>query len=113
MTSRHPARTMLARAVLCAFATSSASTALAQQAGTTQVSAKDEPVRLDTIVVTAQKREEALQDVPVVVTALSEDTLRDSGVRDVKDLQVLVPGLTVTSTQSEAQTVARQLVMPA
>ena len=107
MTSRHPARTMLARAVLCAFATSSASMALAQQAGTTQVSAKDEPVRLDTILVTAQKREEALQDVPVVVTALSEDTLRDSGVRDVKDLQVLVPGLTVTSTQSEAQTVAR------
>lgn len=68
---------------------------------------KDVPKTLDTIVVTAQKREEQLQDVPIAITALSEDILRDTGVRDVKDLQVLVPGLTVTSTQSEAQTTAR------
>ena len=42
-----------------------------------------------------------------MVTALSEEILKDTGVRDVKDLQVLVPGLTVTSTQSEALTTAR------
>ena len=68
---------------------------------------QDQPRTLDTIVVTAQKREETLQNVPIVVTALSEETLRDNGIRDVKDLQLLVPGLTVTSTQSEAQTTAR------
>ncbi|MDQ3230016.1 MAG: TonB-dependent receptor [Pseudomonadota bacterium] len=67
----------------------------------------DEPQTLDTIVVTAQKREEQLQDVPIAITALSEEILRDTGVRDIKDLQVLVPGLTVTSTQSEALTTAR------
>jgi len=68
---------------------------------------EDAPVTLSAITVTAQKREEALQDVPISITALSEQLLQDTGVRDVKDLQVLVPGLTVTSTQSEAQTTAR------
>jgi outer membrane receptor protein involved in Fe transport len=77
--------------------------ALAQNSG----AAEDEPGTLDQIVVTAQKREEALQDVPVVVTALSEAMLEDNGVRDIKDLATIVPGLTVTSTQSEAQTTAR------
>ncbi|MGH8076874.1 MAG: TonB-dependent receptor, partial [Lysobacter sp.] len=68
---------------------------------------EEEPTTLATMMVTAQKREEAMQDVPISVTALPEELLRDTGVRDVKDLQVLVPGLTVTSTQSEAQTTAR------
>lgn len=77
--------------------------ALAQDSG----AAEDEPGTLDQIIVTAQKREEALQDVPVVVTALSETMLEDNGVRDIKDLATIVPGLTVTSTQSEAQTTAR------
>src|SRR3546814_14845747 len=57
--------------------------------------------------VTAQKREEALQDVPISVTVLDQQLLQDTGVYDIKDLQVLVPGLTVTSTQSEAITTAR------
>ena len=68
---------------------------------------QEEAKTLDTLVVTAQKREEALQDVPIVVTALSQEALQDAGVRDIKDLQMLVPGLTVTSTQSEAITTAR------
>lgn len=48
-----------------------------------------------------------MQDVPIAITAISEQLLQDTGVRDIKDLQVLVPGLTVTSTQSEAITTAR------
>lgn len=76
---------------------------LAQDSG----SGEEEAGTLDKIIVTAQKREEALQDVPVVVTALSEAMLEENGVRDIKDLQQLVPGLTVTSTQSESLTTAR------
>ena len=68
---------------------------------------EEEPTTLATMTVTAQKREEAMQDVPIAVTAISEQLLQDSGVRDIKDLQVLVPGLTVTSTQNEAITTAR------
>jgi iron complex outermembrane recepter protein len=77
--------------------------ALSQQ--TTQT---DENTRtIDTIIVTAQKREQSLQDVPIVVTAVSEQLLRDTGVKDIKDLAILAPGLTVTSTSSEASTTAR------
>ena len=62
---------------------------------------------VDDIIVTAQKREQSLQDVPIVVTSLSAEILEDAGVRDIKDLQILTPGLTVTSTSSEASTTAR------
>ena len=72
-----------------------------------QASGTEEPSTLATLTVTAQKREEALQDVPIVINVLPEQLLRDTGVRDIKDLQVLVPGLTVTSTQSATQTTAR------
>ena len=62
---------------------------------------------VDDIIVTAQKREQNLQDVPIVVTSLSQETLADAGVKDIKDLQILTPGMTVTSTSSEASTTAR------
>jgi outer membrane receptor protein involved in Fe transport len=59
------------------------------------------------IIVTAQKREQSLQAVPIVVTSLSQQVLEDAGVRDIKDMQILTPGLTVTSTTSETITTAR------
>ncbi len=105
MFNMQPKRRRLALAVVAALAALPALPAVAQDAG--PAPAQQEAKTLDKLVVTAQKREEALQDVPVVVTALSEEILKDTGVRDVKDLQVLVPGLTVTSTQSEALTTAR------
>ena len=69
--------------------------------------AQDGPTTIDDIIVTAQKREQNLQDVPIVVTTLSSEALEGAGVRDIKDLQILTPGMTVTSTQSEASTTAR------
>jgi outer membrane receptor protein involved in Fe transport len=62
---------------------------------------------IDEIVVTAQKREQSLQDVPIVVTAVSAQLLQDSGVKDIKDLTILTPGLLVTSTANETSTTAR------
>ena len=62
---------------------------------------------VDTVVVTAQKRKENLQDVPIVVTVVNRQLLQDSGVKDIKDLSKLTSGLTVTSTASEASTTAR------
>lgn len=62
--------------------------------------AQDVPVDADSglgeIVVTAQKREQNLQDVPVAVTAISEDTLISRNVSTVSDLPRLAPSLTVT-----------------
>ncbi len=62
---------------------------------------------IDSIIVTAQKREQNLQDVPIVVTALPQQLLQDAGVRDIKDLQVLTPGLNVASTSNETNTTVR------
>ncbi len=59
------------------------------------------------IIVTAQKREQSLQDVPVVVSVLNAQQLEASGVRDIKDLQTITPGLNVTSSTSPAQTSIR------
>ncbi|MBU1376701.1 MAG: TonB-dependent receptor [Alphaproteobacteria bacterium] len=62
---------------------------------------------VDEIVVTAQMREQSLQDVPVVVTSVNAQQLQDAGVRDIKDLTIVAPGLMVTSTSSSAVTTAR------
>src|SRR5580693_7771512 len=62
---------------------------------------------LTEIIVTAQKREQNIQDVPISVIALSSQQLKDAGVTDIKDMQVLTPGLTVTSTTNESSTTAR------
>ena len=59
------------------------------------------------VVVTAQKRSENLQNVPLTVTVAGAQLLQDANVRDIKDLQVLVPGLTVVSSQNELVTQAR------
>ncbi len=76
-------------------------------AGVASAQDQDSPATVDDIIVTAQKREQSLQDVPIVVTSLSQDLLQDAGVRDIKDMQILTPGLTVTSTQSEGSTTVR------
>lgn len=62
---------------------------------------------VDVITVTAQKREQGIQDVPVAVTAYNEELLQNAGVRDFKDLAVIAPGLNVTSTSNEFVTTAR------
>lgn len=51
---------------------------------------------LEEIVVTAQKREQSLQDVPISIQAFSEEALRDSGVNKVEDLALVTPGLVMT-----------------
>ncbi len=68
---------------------------------------EDNQRTVDEIVVTAQKREQSLQDVPIVVTSVNAQQIQDAGVRDIKDLTIVAPGLTVTSTSSSAVTTAR------
>jgi len=45
------------------------------------------------IVVTANKREESLLEVPISIVALSDDALRESGVKNMADIAQLVPGV--------------------
>ncbi len=47
---------------------------------------------IEEIVVTAQKREENVRDVPIAISAFSGETLTNLGVTDTRDLARLVPG---------------------
>jgi len=62
-------------------------------AAPTMAQAPDEGVGLEEIVVTARKREENLQDVPIAVTAISAETLQREGVKDVQDITARDPSL--------------------
>lgn len=73
--------------------------ALAQEA---DQSATDEVVsdpsqRGDAIIVTAQRRAQDLQDVPVAVTALSAETLEARQITEATDLQNQVPSVVITT----------------
>lgn len=84
--------------VCCVLLVTSVSSAV--NASAAETAAADESVGLEEIVVTAQKREETLSSVPMSITALSGDQLRDRGVTDVKDLAKVTPGLSYVESGS-------------
>jgi iron complex outermembrane recepter protein len=52
---------------------------------------------LGEIVVTAMRREESIKDVPISITALSNQDLANAGISDIRDLGNITPGLVFTS----------------
>lgn len=55
---------------------------------------------LDAVTVTAQKRAQDVNDVPMSIVAMSAEDLETRGFEDVDDLDKLVPGFTATATNS-------------
>lgn len=53
---------------------------------------------IEEVMVTAQKREEDQQDVAIAISAFSGDRLEAQGVETTIDLQLITPGLTMTTT---------------
>ena len=96
-----------------------ARTVLALSAATAALSmpslafAQEEPQAEDTanedaeIVVTAQGRTQLLSDVPVAISAVTAETLQNSGANDIRQLNQVAPSLLVSSTGSEANGSAR------
>ncbi len=80
------------------------SVAYAQEEEELAEPAADEPGSGNEILVTATKREQTLQDVPVAVSVTTGETLERAQIRDLKDLQMVVPSLRVTQLQSSANT---------
>ncbi len=60
---------------------------------------------LEAVKVTARKREETLQDVPVAVTALTAEQLDKLAIKDLGDLQGQVPNLTVYAARGSNTTI--------
>ena len=61
------------------------------------------------IIVTAQKRAENIQDVPVAVSAFSGNTLAERGVSDIQGLATLVPNLGFSNAYSQTRLTLRGL----
>ena len=91
---RHAVRTH--RAFLCNFTCLVIAGSLLGAPGPRQARA-DEPAVLEEITVTAQRRTERLQDVPVAITAISGSELIDRGVRQAGDIVSSVPNLLLNS----------------
>ncbi|MFM8516580.1 MAG: TonB-dependent receptor, partial [Nevskiaceae bacterium] len=60
-------------------------------------------VALEEIIVTAQKREQSLQDVPISVSALSAQALDAAVVTDIYDLRAAVPALEIRAVDPPSQ----------
>jgi len=88
---------LLLSAALCACAMP----AFAQEAPAPTTETADEGATGD-IIVTATRRSEALSDVPLAVSAVTAQSLQNSGASDIRALNQLSPSLLVSSTSSEA-----------
>ena len=75
----------------------SLATLLSMSSGAIHAAVVDaEPAGLEEVVVTAQKRPEKLQDVPITINAFDAATLDREGITSVADLGLVVPGLVYT-----------------
>ncbi|MEM9759182.1 MAG: TonB-dependent receptor [Pseudomonadota bacterium] len=71
--------------------------ALAQGTDTTQTARADNSV-MEVVTVTASKRESTLQETPIAVTVTTAEQIEDAQVRDLIDIQSLVPSLRVSQS---------------
>ncbi|WP_017665801.1 TonB-dependent receptor [Porphyrobacter sp. AAP82] len=63
-----------------------------------------DPEASNVIIVTASKREQTLQETPISVSVTSGEVLEQAQIRDVLDLQTVVPSLRVSQLQSASAT---------
>lgn len=101
--SPRPRGRSLRLALLAAAALAPVTPAFAQD-GSTSEPAADEVEGVGAIVVTAQRREENLQDVPIAATVYSGEQLKAKAVTAIADLQFAAPSLSVTDA-GETQSV--------
>ncbi len=60
---------------------------------------------LEEIIVTAQKREQSMQDVGIAVTAFSDKQIRELGFTDSTDIVAMTPGLIYTTPNAESSVI--------
>lgn len=57
---------------------------------------------IEEIIVTARKREESVQDVPIAMTALTQE-IKDSSVRDITDLNAYLPNVIIDNNMARSR----------
>ena len=88
--------------LLSLFGCCGAWTAASAEDGANPQSTADSSETLGTVVVTAQKRAQKLQDVPIAVSAFDKKQLEERGIENVLDLNALGPGLQISKTPSNS-----------
>lgn len=96
-------RMPLVAAILAAFAGLPAGLALAQDNPAVQSTAETSD-ELDTVVVTANKREEDILEVPSSISVINEEQIENMHATQLSDFQVTVPGLYINSNGSPGRT---------
>jgi iron complex outermembrane receptor protein len=76
-----------------AFAQSALSAAAKPSPAAATPQAQPSPAGIEEIVVTAQKREQLSQEVPIALSAFTASTIQFRGIQDMSDLQMQVPGM--------------------
>ncbi|GLS26124.1 TonB-dependent receptor [Marinibactrum halimedae] len=88
-------KSALALSIASTIATTIASHSYAQD---------DQPHRtLEEVVVTAQKRTESLQDVPISISAVSGEKLADAGIEKIEDIISFIPNIHMTESGLSTQ----------
>lgn len=91
--ARSYSRSSAAALLLPVCLLSSAPLAFGQAPGAPETDA-----RLDTVIVTSQRREQSLQDVPIAVTAIDSAYVESRGIVSIDGLSTLAPSLKIEQT---------------
>lgn len=89
-------RQILFSSAACAAMCVTASAAWAQADDEVEV---DDTATMGTVFVTAQKREQSIQDVPIAITAFDEEAIEDAGATSVEALASFIPGVDLLDTR--------------
>src|SRR5688572_9545324 len=95
---------LVARAVSLTVMAAAAMQASAQQA--TVPAEEDSGSMITEIVVTASRREERLSDVPLSISAFTDETMQALGVKGIADIEAFTPGLTLQGTSTSGTTIS-------
>ncbi|CAA0120624.1 Pesticin receptor [Zhongshania aliphaticivorans] len=87
--NKTPLLTRLAAAIVATFSVSAGA-----QSADAQASSR--PTALEEVIVTAQKRAQGLQDVPISISAFSGDKIKDAGIPDFEELSAYIPNFSVS-----------------
>ena len=66
-----------------------------------------ENLSIDEVVVTAQKRSENLQDVPISIQALSNESIKELNLTNFKDYAAMLPSVAMTPTMGAGSTFSK------
>lgn len=85
------------------FSTLALSAAISQLLASPTVLAQEQrSIGIEEVVVTAQKREQSLQDVPIAISAFGVDQIESRGITDIESLSGLAPNVRISKAPASA-----------